>query len=182
MADTTSDVVDVILAQHQRVKGLLSEIANSAGGPVDDTFCELRRAIAVHETAEEEVIYPALRVSGVDGQRVAEERTAEEREGTEALGKLEDLEPGSPEFMTLFTTFRKDVLHHAELEEATVLPLLRTTQSMDNRRKMASAFELAEKTAPTHAHPHSGTSAVSNIVTGPALAIMDRVRDALRKN
>jgi len=182
MAESTTDVVDVILSQHQRIKGLLTEVATSSGGRLDDSFCELRRTIAVHETAEEEVVYPALRATGAEGQRVAEQRTAEEQEGTEVLAKLEDLKPGSTEFTTMFEKFRTAVLQHAEAEESTVLPLLRSTQSEENRRKMASAFELAEKAAPTHAHPHTGTSAVSNVVTGPAVAIMDRVRDALRKS
>jgi hemerythrin superfamily protein len=113
---------------------------------------------------------------------VAEERTADEQKGTEVLSRLEKMTVGSTEFTALFTQFRADVLAHAESEEATVLPLLQSTQSPDNLRKMASAFELAEKAAPTHAHPHSGTSAVSNMVTGPAVAIIDRVRDALRKS
>src|SRR5579862_8600686 len=102
MAESTTDVVDLILSQHQRVKGLLTEVATGTGGTLEDSFCELRRTIAVHETAEEEVVYPALRSSGAEGQRVAEARTAEEQKGTEVLAKLEDLKAGSTEFTTLF--------------------------------------------------------------------------------
>jgi hemerythrin superfamily protein len=175
------DVVELILSQHQRVKGLLTDVATGTGARREESFCELRRTIAVHETAEEEVVYPALRATGAEGQRVAEARTTEEQEGTEVLAKLEDLDQGSREFTTLFETFHAAVLRHAEAEEATVLPLLRSTQAEDTLRKMAGAFELAERAAPTHPHPHSGTGAVSNIVTGPAIAIIDRVRDALHK-
>ena len=182
MAESTTDVVDLIKAQHQQVKSLLTRVAAGSGTGREESFCDLRRMIVVHETAEEEVVYPALRASGAEGQRVAEARTAEEQEGTEVLSKLEKLDTGGTEFTTLFTKFRNAVLQHAEAEEATVLPLLRSTQTPENLHKMASAFELAEKAAPTHAHPHSGTSAVSNLVTGPAVAMMDRVRDALRKS
>jgi hemerythrin superfamily protein len=181
MAETTTDVVDLIKSQHQQVKGLLTRVGAASGTELESAFCDLRRMIVVHETAEEEVVYPALRASGAEGQKIAEERTKEEQEGTEVLSKLEKLDIGKGEFTTTFDRFRTAVLQHAEAEEATVLPLLRRTQSQENLHKMANAFELAEKAAPTHAHPHTGTSAVSNVVTGPAVAMMDRVRDALRK-
>jgi hemerythrin superfamily protein len=182
MADYTNDVVDLIKAQHEQVKGLLTRVATGSGADLESAFCDLRRMLVVHETAEEEVVYPALRASGAEGQRVSEERTREEQKGTEVLSKLEDLDVSSGQFTTMFEEFRTAILSHAEAEEATVLPLLRSTQSADNLQKMASAFQLAEKAAPTHAHPHTGTSAVSNMVTGPAIAMIDRVRDALRKS
>ena len=182
MAESATDVVTLIRAQHEQVKGLLTRVATGSGSDLESAFCDLRRMIVVHETAEEEVVYPALRATGAEGQRITEERTKEEQHGTEVLSKLEDMDVGSGEFSNLYEQFRTAVLNHAEAEEATVLPLIERTQSKEQRRKMASAFELAEKAAPTHAHPHTGTSAVSNMVTGPAVAMMDRVRDALRKS
>jgi len=182
MAESATDVVNLIKAQHEQVKGLLTRVATGSGSELESAFCDLRRMIVVHETAEEEVVYPALRASGAEGQRVVEERTKEEQHGTEVLSKLEDAGVSSGQFSTMFEQFRTAVLNHAEAEEATVLPLLQRTQSEEQLRKMASAFEVAEKAAPTHAHPHTGTSAVSNMVTGPAVAMIDRVRDALRKS
>jgi len=87
--------------------------------------------------------------------------------------------PGTVEFAGLFEQFRGAVPRHAQAEEAEVLPILRRTQTPGALQKMAKAFELAEKVAPSHAHPHAGTGALSNMVAGPALAIMDRVRDAI---
>jgi hemerythrin superfamily protein len=183
MADTKgTDVIEVVKTQHQEVKRLLSRVAAGAGDSLEESFCELRRMIAVHETAEEEIVYPALRSTGEEGKRVADARTAEEAEGTKVLAKLEGLTPGTAEFSKLFEEFRVAVLHHAESEEAEVFPILRSSQKPEMLQKMAEAFEVAEKAAPTHAHPHSGTSAVSNLIAGPALAIMDHVRDALHKS
>jgi hemerythrin superfamily protein len=182
MAEQASDVVEVIEAQHRQVKALLERVAAASGPGLEESFCDLRRTIVVHETAEEEVVYPMLRASGGEGQRVAAVRAAEEREGTEALTKLEKMQLGSAAFATVFDQFRTAVLNHAAAEEATVVPLLRSTQSRDTLHRMASAFELAERVAPAHAHPQTGTSATSHVVTGPAIAMIDRVRDALRKN
>jgi hemerythrin superfamily protein len=175
-----NDVIDVIRAQHQQVAHLLTEVAVGTGEALDASFCELRRLIAVHETAEQEIVYPTIRLAGAEGKRVADARTAEEREGIRTLARLEGMKLGSAGFTALFSEFRKAVVSHAEAEESSVLPLLRSGQTPEALRRMARSFELAEKVAPTHAHPHSGTSAASNLITGPALAIMDHVRDALR--
>ena len=180
MAQTKTDVTKVITTQHQQVKKLLTAVAAGRGDALRTSFDELRRLIAVHETAEEEVVYPALRSSGADGQRVADARTAEEAEGTKLLATLEGLEPGSAEFTSVFEQFRAAVLKHAAAEEAEVLPLLRKAHKPDMLANMAKAFEVAEKAAPTHAHPRVGTSATANLIAGPALAIMDHVRDAIR--
>ncbi len=181
MANTTpTDVLDVIKSQHDEVKRLFTQVTAAKGEQLEATFCDLRRMLAIHETAEEEVVYPVLRGIGDEGKRVAEARTTEEAEATKMLARLEGMEAGSGEFTKLLATFRTAVLHHAESEEAEVFPLIRT-QDADTRQRMATAFEMAEKAAPTHAHPHSGTSATSNLIAGPALAIMDRVRDTLRK-
>jgi hypothetical protein len=59
--------------------------------------------------------------------------------------------------------------------------LLLSTEDTGLRRRMAEMFVTAEQAAPTHAHPQAGTSATAHIVTGPALTIMDQVRDALHK-
>jgi hemerythrin superfamily protein len=181
MPGTKSDVTELIKAQHEEVKKLLTQVASGSGEALEASFCELRRMIAVHETAEEEIVYPAIRSTGEDGKRIAAARTAEEAEGAKVLAQLEGQTPGSAEFSGLFEDFRKAVLSHAEAEEAEVLPLLRSSQSSDTLARMATAFEIAEKAAPTHAHPHAGTSAAANMIVGPALAIMDHVRDAIRK-
>lgn len=182
MGDKTSmDVIGVVNEQHNQIKKLLTQVAADRGEALESSFCDLRRLIAVHETAEEEIIYPALRSTGDEGKRLADARTAEEAEGTKLLAKLERSSPGSAEFSQMFEEFRTAVLKHATAEETQVLPLLRSTQKPDKLKKMAKAFEAAEKAAPTHAHPHAGTSATANLIAGPALSIMDHVRDAIRQ-
>jgi hemerythrin superfamily protein len=177
MTTDTQDIVNVILTQHEQVKSLLTKVASGQANVADD-FCELRRSIAVHETAEEEVVYPVLRTLGEQARAVVEARLKEEAEGTKVLFELEKLDAGSAEFDKLFAKFRQAVLEHAGKEENEVIPLLRQ-QPEDRRRSMAKTFQAAEQAAPTHAHPHAPTSATGNILTGPALAIMDKVRDAI---
>jgi hemerythrin superfamily protein len=177
----SSNVIEMIETQHEQVKKLLTEVTTARGDALEASFCELRRMLAVHETAEEEIVYPALRASGDAGRAMADARTGEEAEATKMLARLEEMTPRSPDFPQAFEELRTAVLRHATAEEDEVLPELRRTQKPQGLAKMAKAFELAEKAAPTHPHPHAGTSAASHLIAGPALAIMDHVRDALHK-
>jgi hemerythrin superfamily protein len=181
MTAGSADVVEVIKSQHRDVASLLTRVATASTDALPDAFCDLRRMIAVHETAEEEVVYPILRATGEEGKRIADARTAEEAAGLKVLSRLEDLRPGSTAFSTLFEEFRTAVLHHAQAEEASVLPRLLSSQDADRRRKMAETFEIAENAAPTHPHPHAGTGLVSHLVAGPVLSLMDHIRDALHQ-
>jgi hypothetical protein len=70
---------------------------------------------------------------------------------------------------------------HAQNEEREIFPLLRSSQSPEQLAKMAQSVELAERTAPTHPHPHGPESAIGNTLVGPFVAVVDRVRDALRR-
>jgi hemerythrin superfamily protein len=176
-----ADVVDIIKTQHKEVERLLTAVASGSGEALEASFCDLRRLIAIHETAEEEVVYPVLRATGDKGTKVVEARTTEEAEGVKVLGELEALGTDSPEFAPKFEKFRKAVLEHASNEEAEVLPLIEKTQNAERRGQMGETFRRAEAAAPTHPHPHAGTSAVSHLVTGPALSIIDHVRDAIHK-
>ena len=146
-----------------------------------DDFCELRRMLAVHETAEEEVVYPALRKTGADGARIAEARLAEEAEAKQALVKLESIDPKDAAFAAEIQALGKAATAHAEAEEREVFPRLRQSALADTLATMGKALQRAEAAAPTHPHPHApgSESASGNLMAGPFLAIVDRVRDAL---
>ena len=60
------------------------------------------------------------------------------------------------------------------------VPLLRRSLDADTLQSMRSAFETAERMAPTHPHPHGPESAIANVLVGPFVAVVDQVRDALR--
>jgi hemerythrin superfamily protein len=171
------DVVSVIHSQHEEIERLLEQV--SVGGPGrEDVFDSLRRLLAVHETAEEMAVYPSLRSLGDDGKAVVEARTSEEDKAKKVLAKLEGMDKSSAEFTREFPAFQADVKSHAASEEAEVFPLiLRTDQK--GRAEMAKAFLLAEKMAPTHAHRMAPESATGNMLMGPFVAMIDKVRDAI---
>ena len=174
------DVVDLLLSQHQEVRSLFGQIQSGVGTTKKGPFDRLVNLLAVHETAEEIVVYPAVRASGPDGDRLADARTSEEDQAKAALSELEKLGVDSPEFDAKVQAFQRLVETHAQNEEREIFPLLRTTQSPEKLRKMAESVETAEKMAPTHPHPHGPEGAIGNLVVGPFVALVDKVRDALR--
>ncbi len=174
------DVVEFLLGQHREVEQLFAQLERADGDARKEPFDRLVQLLAVHETAEEEVVYPAVRTSVDDGDRLADARTAEESEAKKALSDLESTGVDGAEFPEKLQAVKGIVLTHALNEEREIFPALRQTQTPEQLEAMAKAVRAAEAVAPTHPHPHGPESAVGNVVVGPFVAIVDRVRDAIR--
>jgi hemerythrin superfamily protein len=176
--DSGADVVALLKAQHEQVKGLFQQVITTMGSQRTEAFNELRRLLAVHETAEEEIVHPRAREVMANGDQVVEQRLAEERAAKETLGQLEDLDIESTQFETAFRRFQKDVLAHAEAEERLEFVELSAGLDRSQLERMRKAYALAERVAPTH--PHAGVeSQAANLVTGPFVAMLDRAHDLI---
>lgn len=174
-----ADAIEILIAQHNQIKQLFVLVESSEGDERQREFDHLRALLAVHETAEEEVVRPVTRSSVPNGEAVADARIEEENEAKEVLAKLEKLGTGSSEFMPTFLELKKSVLAHAETEEHEEFPALRASQSADELRQMGKRIKIAEKMAPTHPHP-SVKSTTANYLAGPFAAMVDRVRDHMK--
>jgi hemerythrin superfamily protein len=173
------DVVDLLLRQHMRIRDLFLEVESATGEDREDAFQRLVRLLAVHETAEEQVVHPLtrLRVDGGDG--IVDDRLAEEHAAKEALAELEEMGPAAAGFPELLDRLRADVLDHAAKEEAYEFRYLRRAVPAGELRTMAALVQAAEAVAPTHPHP-GVESATVNTVAGPALSLFDRTKDLVR--
>ncbi|SCF11326.1 Hemerythrin HHE cation binding domain-containing protein [Micromonospora purpureochromogenes] len=175
------DVVDLLLAQHARVEQLFLLVIGDTGDTRREAFDDLVRLLAAHETAEEEVIHPLARtLPGGGGGAMVDDRLDEERQAKETLKTLIASGVDADGFDTGIILLRDAVLTHARYEERYEFPRLRQHVPADRLRTLAAAVRAAEAAAPTRPHP-SAQSAKGNLAAGPALAVVDRVRDALRK-
>jgi hemerythrin superfamily protein len=172
------DVVDLLHAQHEQIKALFADVKRAAGSERQESFHKLVRLLAVHETAEEEVVHPVARTRA--GEQVVEARLQEEDEAKQALADLYDLGVDSPGFEQRFGALESSVLAHAEHEERDEFPHLREGTDRQQLVRMAGAVQAAESMAPTRPHPAAGETAMANLLAGPPLAMFDRARDALR--
>jgi hemerythrin superfamily protein len=172
------DIIAFLHRQHEEIRHLFDELATATGDERKDLFRGLVRLLAVHETAEEEVVHPEVS-SLTGGEPVVSARLGEEHRAKELLTTLDSIGPDADGFDTLLLQLRDDVLAHAEHEENEEFPLLRAHHDDDRLRAMAATARLAEAVAPTRPHP-GVESATANLLLGPPVAIMDRARDAIR--
>ncbi len=175
---TSQDVISFLKEQHKEMKALLSNVSSTKGEERSNAFYELRRMLAVHETAEEEVVHPAARRALPDGEAIIEARLREENEAKTALAELETLDIDSSEFESKFAALAKAVLAHAAAEEREEFARLAITLEPERLDRMQRAVELAESVAPTRPHPGVESQA-ANIFVGPFAAMVDRARDAV---
>lgn len=175
---TQADAVDLLI-HHKEIRRLIQQVDDKTGEARAKAFERLRRLLAVHETAEEEVVHPVARRSLDNGDEVIDARLEEENESKKMLQALEKMGPSAPGFDALFAELRQAVLDHAEQEEREEFPELKALGTAE-MRVMAAAIKAAEAMAPTHPHPGVET-ATQNLLAGPIATVADRTRDIVRK-
>jgi hemerythrin superfamily protein len=178
---STDDVVKFLRDQHNLIKDMFDDVLLATDTKArEKAFTDLRRLLAVHETAEEMVVHPRARHELNMGDDVVDARLAEEHEAKEQLAKLESMDIGSKRFLTELEKFRDAVLDHAEHEESEEFAKLSRELTAEERERMAIAVQAAENIAPTR--PHAGVeSAKANFVVGPFASMLDRARDAIKR-
>jgi hemerythrin superfamily protein len=172
------DVITLLVQQHQEIRDLFDELGTATGKDRETAFRQLVRLLSVHETAEEELVHPAVRHTE-GGDAVVDARVAEEHRAKELLVTLDRIGPDAEGFDTLLLQLRDDVLAHAEHEERDEFPRLRTRYDAQELRSLADAVRAAEMIAPTRPHP-GVESPAANFVLGPPTAVVDKVRDLIR--
>ena len=130
------------------------------------------RLLAVHETAQEEVIYPLVRSAEPGGDDIADDRLQEQSNAKNMLSDLERIGVASDKFAPRFAALRDAVLRHTESEEHTVLPLLEKAQDQ------ASSTAWGRPSGPrSRWHPRiqrrRTRQCSRNMALGPLAAIVD---------
>jgi len=173
-----TDVIDLLVAQHEDIRTLFVEVLTRSGKEREATFVDLRRLLAVHEAAEEEVVHPKAKRRIPNGDNIIDDRLAEEHDAKEALAELEAMDVDSAEFGAAISRLRNAVLDHAAHEETEEFAALGEELSVGELERMTRAARLAEAVAPTRPHPGIESQGL-NLLVGPFAAMLDRARDAI---
>jgi len=171
------DVVTLVRSDHRQIEDRFHALAGATGETVGELLWKLIDALVRHEVAEEVAVYPALRlVSG--GDAVAERHLAEQARAEVALAELERVGADDLEFANRLAALQESVLGHAAGEEADVLPMV--AESVDPTRLIGigERYQAAKASAPSHPHPHLPDDVSANVVLGPVVALVDRIREA----
>ena len=143
------DVVAFIKSQHLDIKNLFRQLLGMHGPAREKGFFVLRRALAVHEAAEETIVHPAARRLLSFGESVVSARLTEEYWAKKSLALLEHFTVDSEAFELHFRVLQRNVFEHIALEEKEELDLLRQEVSADQLERMKNAAEIVEALAPT---------------------------------
>ncbi len=177
---TKPDVVDLLLAQHAEIKQLFADLRGARGERKLGLFQDLVRLMAVHESAEQELVHPLARREVEAGGAVVDRRLAEEQEAKRALADLYEMGVAHREFDDHLYALGLAVIEHATHEEREEFPYLRRNLTADELEMLARVLRAAEAVSPTRPHPSTSPSATANLLLGPPLAVFDRIRDAIR--
>jgi hemerythrin superfamily protein len=184
MTDTTTtpDAIQLLTADHTDVEQLFLQIESSPAGEAgDDIVGNVVRELSVHAAIEEQVLYPAMRKALPDGETLVQEAIDEHQEVKETLAAIERATTAA-ERRRLLDGLIADVRHHVEEEETELFPKLRASVASQELQDMGTKLAAAKKVAPTHPHPNAPNTPPGNVVAGAAAAVMDRARDALKRD
>ena len=184
MTDTATqpDAIELLTADHAEVEQMFRQIETL---PDSDGRSELVagviRELSVHAAIEEQVLYPAMRKALPDGDHLAQEAIEEHQQVKETLAAIERADSSAerdPHLVSLIGNVR----HHVEEEETELFPKLRASITTGELQEMGGKLAAAKKLAPTHPHPNAPNTPPGNLVGGVAAAVMDKARDALKRD
>ena len=185
------DVFTVLGQDHAEVKQMLDTLERGltrAGGASAPQLRERKKLVQAlviaeskHEAVEEEYFWPVVRDLSGDGPRLADQGTGQEQEAKVILDRLDKLDPADDQFEELVAAIIRDGRVHIAYEEERVWPRLRETLNSSGAEKLGMQLLQAKDSAPTRPHPEVPPRPGVLKAGGPAVAITDRLRDAVTR-
>ena len=182
MATETTDAIQMLVEDHQRVESIFAELESGTFNPDvrHDLISQMVEELSVHAAVEEQVLYPAMREALPDGDELVEHAIEEHQEVKDKLAEIEKLDE-VPATSPVLRELIESVRHHVEEEEGEQFPKLRQAMSEEQLTKMGQAMDKAKKMAPTHPHPNAPNTPPGNVVAGAVAGVADRIKDAIKK-
>jgi hemerythrin-like domain-containing protein len=121
------NAIDLLKADHERVKDILTRLSESTERGVKkrtELLAKLEMEISIHTRLEEEVLYPAYKKAGGKEQDVMYYEAKEEHRTVDSLvlPDLKTTDPASIEFAGRVKVVKELLEHHIEEEEKEMFP------------------------------------------------------------
>jgi iron-sulfur cluster repair protein YtfE (RIC family) len=153
------NALDLLIADHNRVRGLFARFRSAHEAKDDVTAIEVAEKIfdelGVHTTIEEEIFYPAVHDTDEDIGETVDEGLQEHHVAKVLMREIGDAEPASHDWVAKMTVLLENVEHHAEEEERELFPPLRRAcepglldqlaEEMEQRKASLGAPVLSDK-------------------------------------
>lgn len=139
------DAVTLLIADHNRVRGLFARFRDAEEAKDTGTMTSLAAEIAteleVHTTVEEEVFYPWVKANAEKVTDIVDEGLQEHHVVKVLLEEIASLEPSTPEWVAKVSVVIENVEHHAEEEEKEMFPGVRGATDAAAREEQGQAIE-----------------------------------------
>jgi hemerythrin superfamily protein len=175
------DLVSVITKDHREVEWIFAQLESGQGSPQHrrDLADHLTTELVRHSEAEEIYMYPPARKSLPGGDQVADHEIAEHAEVERTLKDLEGVDATDSTVDDLVGKVIADIRHHVQDEEQQLLPRLQKACGTDELLELGRIVVRAKASAPTRPHPSAPDKPPANMILGPEVGMIDKLRDAL---
>jgi Hemerythrin HHE cation binding domain len=183
-----TDAFTVLSADHTEVTSMLDALGSTPGhaAGASEAVLTARKEVAeqlvivssAHEATEEQYFWPVVRDRLDDGDALADEAIGQEGHAKEVLARLDKLDVADAEFDQLLAEYIPAALAHIEFEETRVWPGMRLALSAQESSDLGDKIRAAREKAPTRPHPNTPASPGVLKAVGPAVAAVDKLRDA----
>lgn len=175
---STESIIDLITADHQKVRKLYGEYKQTGDVKEKQVLVNtIIREMSLHADAEEEILYPAMQKKFSNGTELVDHlRQAHVDVKTELYG-IDGISVSEPGFEAKLDKAIEDFNQHAQHEEIHELPTLASVSSQEELEAFGKAFKLKKYFVPTHPHPSAPQTPPLHTVAGLLTKPIDLVRD-----
>ena len=174
---TGRNVVDVLTQEHRELLELCDRLI---AAPDDQRLADVVVAeLSRHLSAEEQYLYPAVRASVPGGTDLAERELAEDHQLLITLHRLQSA--GGDDRARRAAEVASAVRRHVDADTEELLPVLVQMVPIEDLIRVGNRFETSQEAAPTRPHPGTPSTPPWNKVVDPAVAVVDKLRDAVTR-
>jgi hemerythrin-like domain-containing protein len=146
----TQDAIALLKADHEKVRGLLSQLEKSTERSADRRqalLAKIEAEVKVHTTVEEEIFYPAYRdaVRKKEDRELYQEALEEHHVVDLVLPEIKGTDPSSEVFGAKAKVLKELIEHHAEEEEKEMFKRARRVMDAAQLRELGARMALRKK-------------------------------------
>ena len=131
------DVIALLIADHNRVRGLIARYEEADGTPAKRQLAsKIINELQIHMAAEEKVLYQSVKDRSEEIGEDVDEGYEEHHVAKMLIGELESIEPGSDTWLAKMKVLIESVEHHVDEEEKELFPSVRSKSNVGWRNDL----------------------------------------------
>jgi hemerythrin superfamily protein len=142
------DVIELLIQDHRVMSRLLQQLdEQEQPEKLRLLYLQLVETLFAHEEAEQQLVFPALRLAIPAAEQETANRLAEHREVNELVAEMRGLSPNGPEFEKRASALTLELERHFLNEEESMFPWLRGALPHGELLALAERAEAVERCA-----------------------------------